>query len=164
MGVGAASVHVLDERVLFARDIPPDVNACLQAAVACADDFERARGLLYQARDTEPPHLASDIALYKFLFYRGHLDEAREVVSQTLVRAARLGGFEADWRRLTPASADWGGQGPERAYIYSIKALAFIHLRLGLAAEGRALLDKLAELDPLDRVGGSVIRELAEAV
>jgi hypothetical protein len=40
-------------------------------------------------------------------------------------------------------------------------ALAFIRLRLARTQENHALLAKLHELDPLDTVGGSVIRDLA---
>ena len=36
-----------------------------------------------------------------------------------------------------------------------------MRLRLGRRAESHALLDTLAELDPHDSVGASVIRELA---
>ena len=102
-----STVNVMEERVLFARDIKPEVNACLQSAVACADDFERARELLYQARDMDPDQLEVYIALYKFLFYRGRLDEAEEVAEQALQRAAMRGGFFEDWQRLTSTSTDW---------------------------------------------------------
>lgn len=160
-----SAVSIMEERVLFAQNIKPEVNACLQSAVACADDFERARGLLYQARVLDPDQLEVYVALYKFLFYRGQLDEAEHVAEEALQRAAQRGGFNSDWRQLTIASTDWAQvDGPARIYLYSIKALAFIRLRMGLHAQGRALLDKLQQLDPQDRVGGSVISQLAAAI
>ena len=155
----------MNERVLFARDIKPEVNASLQSAVACANDFDRARELLYQARELDPDQLEVYIALYKFLFYRGHLDEAKLVAEEALQRAALRGGFNADWRQLSSASSDWSqGDGPARTYLYSLKALAFISLRQGKHVQARALLEKLQQLDPEDLVGGSVIRQLAEAL
>lgn len=161
----SSAVHVMEERVLFAREIKPEVNACLQAAVAYANDFERARELLYEARDLDPDQLEVYTALYKFLFYRGHLDEAREVAEESLARAALRGGFAVDWQRLDIHSGDWSvDDGPARTYLYSLKALAFISLRRGEQAQGKELLDKLNELDPQDQVGGSVIRQLAEAL
>ncbi len=158
-------ISVMEEHVLFARNISPEVNAHLQAAVACADEFERARELLQQAIEADPEQLETYIALYKFLFYRGRIEEAELVVDQAMKRAADCGGFSADWRLLTSASSDWSGDSdPVRVYLYSLKALAFIKLRQGARQEGREILDKLAQLDPLDQVGGSVIKSLEEAL
>lgn len=160
-----SAVRIMEERVFFARDISPEVNACLQSAVACADDFEQARKLLYQARELDPNQLEVYIALYKFLFYRGQLDEAEKIVEEALQRAALSGGFHEDWQQLTSASCDWSQEdGPARIYLYSLKALAFISLRKGNHKHGRALLAKLQQLDPQDLVGGSVISQLAEAL
>jgi len=155
----------MEERVLFARDIKPEVNACLQSAVACANDFERARELLYKARALDPDQLEVYIALYKFLFYRGHLAEAESVALDALESAARRGGFSAQLELLTPQTTDWNIiDGPARTFLYSLKALSFIRLRKGEHEAGKALLALLGELDPQDQVGGSVIRELAEAL
>lgn len=160
-----SAVRIMEERVLFASDIRPDVNAYLQSAVACADDFERARELLYQARELDPDQLEVYTALYKFLFYRGQLDEAEQVAGEALQRAALNGGFHEDWQQLTSTSCDWSQEnGPARTYLYSLKALAFISLRKGKHAHGRSLLDKLKQLDPQDLVGSSVISQLAEAL
>lgn len=160
-----SSPRVLEERVIFGRDIHPEINACLQEAVACADDFERARELFYRARDMQPDQLEVYIALYKFCFYRGHLDEAEQVALDALQQAARRGGFAADWMLLDETVTDWTEQeGAARIYLYSLKALAFIRLRKGLHQEARQLLAKLQQLDALDLVGGSVIMDLAEAL
>lgn len=158
------SLSVIEDRVYFARDIKPEVNACLQQAVACAGDFERARALLHQAKEMDPEQLEVYTALYKFYFYRGYLDEAELVTVESLATAARQGGFKRDFEQLTPSCADWKQQGgPERAFLYSLKALAFIRLRKDDRSGALAVLDKLKELDPEDQVGGSVIMELADA-
>ena len=156
---------MLEERVVFGRDIKPEVNACLQEAVACADDFERARALFYRARDMQPDQLEVYIALYKFCFYRGHLDEAEQVALDALQQSAQRGDFLADWSQLDDASTDWSQQeGPARVYLYSLKALAFIRLRKGQHEAARQVLAKLKQLDTDDLVGGSVIMTLAEAL
>lgn len=160
-----SSMQVLEERVHFGKNIAPEVNACLQEAVACAADFDRARALLYKARDLQPDQLEVYVALYKFCFYRGFLDEAEQVALDALVQSASNGGFEADWTQLTETSTDWTQQeGPARLYLYSLKALSFIRLRQGKHDEARASLAKLKQLDVNDLVGGSVIMELAEAL
>lgn len=159
-----STVSPIEERIHFASDIKPEVNACLQQAVACANDFERARALLHQAKEMDPDQLEVYTALYKFYFYRGYLDEAELVTLESLARAAQLGGFSGDFTQLTPGCTDWQVQGgAARAFLYSLKALSFIRLRKDDHAGAMAVLDKLQELDPEDQVGGSVILELAEA-
>jgi hypothetical protein len=162
--MSVSSIRAIEDRVYFARDIKPEVNACLQQAVACADDFEKARALLHQAKEMDPDQLEVYTALYKFYFYRGYLDEAELVTVESLARAAQQGGFKRDFGQLTPKCTDWQVQGgPARAFLYSLKALAFIRLRKDDRTGALAVLDKLQELDPRDQVGGSVILELAEA-
>lgn len=51
--------------------------------------------------------------------------------------------------------------GAQHFYLFTLKALAFIRLRLGRREESLALLGKLRELDPGDSVGSSVIHDLA---
>ena len=160
-----SAISAIEDRVHFADDIKPEVNACLQQAVAYAGDFERARALLHKAKDLDPQQLEVYTALYKFYFYRGYLDEAEMVTVESLAQAAQQGGFSRDFEQLTPSCTDWKVQrGPARAFLYSLKALAFIRLRKGDRPGALAVLDKLTELDPDDQVGGSVIVELAEAV
>ncbi len=159
------AVGVLNERVSFGRDIPTEINTLLQEAVASAADFNRTRSLLYQAMEIAPFQLEVYIALYKFCFYRGHIDEAEEVVLNALKMASEKGGFATDWEFLTAASTDWSReQGPARVYLYSLKALAFIKLRRGRRESAEKLLQKLKQLDPQDSTGASVIMSLAEGL
>ena len=164
MQAGAQHLHVT-ERVTFARDIKPEVNSALQNAVACADDFERAREYLYQARALDPDQLEVYVALYKFCFYRGHFDEAEQIALDALARAADNGGFARDWTQLHAASTDWSRiDTPARLYLYSLKALGFIRLRKGDNAGAKEALGALEGLDPEDQVGGSVIMTLAASL
>jgi hypothetical protein len=104
-------------------------------------------------------------ALYKFYFYRGRLLEAERATLDGLTEAAAQGGFTDDWKQLHAGSADWTqATGPVRFYLFSLKALAFIRLRNVRTSEATAILAKLAELDPGDQVGGSVIRSLAAKI
>lgn len=153
------------ERVLFGPDIPAPVNALLQQAVAARDDAELAEELLWRAQRMNPAQLEVYVALYKFYFYRKRLEEAERAARLALEEAARQGGFAADWAVLDRVSADWSRPGgPERVYLYTLKALGFIRLRLPDFRSGEAILWKLAELDPEDQVGGSVLLDLAEGL
>ena len=156
---------LVEERVRFGRDIPMAVNALLQRAAASTDDFAAAEQALLGAHALAPQQLEVFIARYKLYFYRGLTTEAEQVVLETLRSAASSGGFESDWNRLSPDSADWrAGEGPSRVYLYSLKALCFIRLRLHDSAGAAGLLGVLRRLDPDDQVGAGVLSELAHAL
>lgn len=158
------SVQLLfpEDGVMFGPNIPAALDAVLQQAAQAYDDPARAEALLWQARSMNPAQLEVYIALYKFYFYKRRLEEAESVARDALLCAAEQGGFDGDWSALHADSADWRRpNGPERVYLYTLKALGFIRLRRMDFAGGEALLDKLAELDPDDQVGGSVLQELA---
>jgi hypothetical protein len=141
---------------------PPVIEDTLRRAANCYADTESAEFLIWTALKADPECLGSYFSLYKFYFYKRMLKEAEEVALLALDVAAKQGGFSADWTRLDVGSADWRRvDAPQHFYLFTLKALAFMRLRLGRPAESHALLDKLQELDPHDSVGASVIRELA---
>ena len=154
-----------EDRVMFGINIPSDINAYLQRAVAAYDDTQLAESLLWQAQQLDPTQLDVYVALYKFYFYKNRISEAEEVVFKSLQKSAELGGFAADWNVLTPMSTDWYSiANPQRLYLYALKALSFIRLRQDDVDGAESILTKLRELDPTDQVGGSVLQELATAM
>lgn len=150
-----------EDRVDFG-DIPPAINACLQDAVAAYADTDAAEKLLWAAQSAAPEQRAVYFALYKFYFYKYRLDDAERVALIALEVSARQGRFSAMWETLTPLSTQWGKTDtPQHFFLFSLKALAFIRLRLGNIQGSHAILNKLRELDPTDQVGSSVILDLA---
>jgi hypothetical protein len=136
-------------------------------SVSClwATDDRAAEEALWHAQRHAPARIESYVPLYKFYSHRRRLTDVERTARLALTEAAAAGGFAAAWRDLTPTSADWTqAGGPARLYLFSLKALAFMRLRLGDCAEAAALLDKLAEIDPRDQVGAGVIRSLLAAV
>lgn len=149
----------------FSGPVPPHIARLLSEAAAAYGQTHRAEAILWSAQALAPSCLTVYFSLYKFYFYKNRLEDAERVTRQGLAMAARLGAFEPDWRAATAAGVDWcDSTGPRRFYLFSLKALAFIRLRRNDIAESAALLAKLAELDPSDRVGAGVIRDLARAV
>ena len=149
----------------FSAETAPRVAALLAEAAATPGEDARAETLLKAARHAAPHCLAVYFALYKFYFHRGRLLEAERATLDGLTEAAAQGGFADDWKQLYAGSTDWTqATGPVRFYLFSLKALAFIRLRSGRTSEATAILAKLAELDPGDQVGGSVIRSLAAKI
>ena len=152
------------ERARFGGPIPAAVDHRLEDAAASYADGAHAETLLLEAWTLDPSCLPVYFALYKFYFYKSRLADAERIALAALGTVASQAGIPADWRQLTLQSADWTDtRGPQHFYLFSLKALAFIRLRRGRADETRALLAKLAELDPRDTVGGSVIGSLAAA-
>ena len=147
---------------LFGSAASPAVCALLTQAAAAHGDANRAEALLWTAQALDPDCLATCFALYKFYFYKGRLAEAESAARLALRTAARRGGFDADWTVADCQTTDWSDtHGAAHFYLFSLKALAFIRLRMGFPAETTAILDKLAEIDPCDQVGACVIREVA---
>ena len=85
---------------------------------------------------------------------------ALEAAEDGLVVAARQAGWNSSWR-------DWPSQpvipdGPGRFALYTLKALAFIHLRRSERDQALEILDALKKLDPAGVVGWPVVAALAE--
>jgi hypothetical protein len=161
----AGPLPLVEERVSFGRVIPAEVNVLLQQAAAHADDFDRSECALLAARRVAPGQLEVFIALYKLYFYRGLVEQAEQVVRETLQTAADSGAFDADWRRLTRTGVDWQVcEGPARVYLYTLKALSFIRLRRNDSRGAAELLAALARLDPDDQVGADVLRDMIGAL
>lgn len=152
-----------DDVVRFGGLVPEAIDQLLRdAALAYYGREHEAERLLLEARSRDPRCLPVYFAMYKFYFYKQRLLDAEQAVLAGLAMAAQLGQFPVDWAALTPRSATWEAvESPAHFYLFSLKALAFIRLRLGRPDESAVLLAKLSELDPQDQVGGSVIRALA---
>lgn len=153
-----------DQTALFGGEASPFITQLLQEAAAVYQQTNRAETILWSAQASDPECLPVYFSLYKFYFYKARLADAEKAVLMGLNTAARQSGFPAEWSHLTPLHANWNStEGSQHFYLFTLKALAFIRLRLGKREESLALLDKLRELDPKDSVGSSVIRDLAYA-
>ncbi|MDD4915495.1 MAG: hypothetical protein PHW13_10740 [Methylococcales bacterium] len=162
-----AQPALLEERVLFSLDIPEAVNNLLQAAVVANHvDRPRAEQLFKQAQALDGACLQTHFALYKFYFYQGRLQEAEREVMTGLAAASSQGLFPDDYRQLAAEPEKWDMYASDITlfYLYTLKALAFIKLRRQQVEESQTILDLLRVLDPEDRIGSSVIMQLAQAL
>jgi hypothetical protein len=141
-------------------DVPPAINALLQkGVVAYRRDFEQADALFREALAADPEELATYYCLYKIHTYHGNLDEARAAALAGMQKAARQAGWPEDWREWLPQPDIPDGAG--RFALYTLKALAFIHLRRDEKDQADEILRSLRMLDPTGAVGWTVIAELA---
>ena len=162
-----SSVAFVEERVLFSPNIPAKVNNLLQAAVAASSvDQSRAENLFLQAQALDSHCLQTYFALYKFYFFQKRLVDAERIVLAGLEEASKQGGFPNDYRQLVANLQKWNLYANECSlfYLYTLKALAFIKLRLGFTLEAQLVLSHIQQLDPEDRSGASVIMDLATGV
>lgn len=152
---------------MFSPDMPPEVNHLLQAAVAASSvDQDRAESLFLQAQQLDSHCLQTYFALYKFYFFQKRLVDAERIVLAGLEEAAKQGGFPNDYRSLVQSQPKWNLYANDSAlfYLYTLKALAFIKLRLGFTADAQLVLSHLQQLDPKDLSGASVIMDLAAGI
>lgn len=137
----------------------------LQEVIACYDNKEQAERILMDRLKESDHELGTYIAIFKFYFYKKDFGNAKHYAFETLDRAARRGGFSRDWESLSAALFHkHNAESPHRVYLYTLKGLAFIYLRLEMYDFSLSILSKLEELDPNDVVGGSVIRDVANRV
>jgi hypothetical protein len=144
-------------------DLPVAVDALLQqGVVAYRSDRKRAGQIFREALTANPSLLPIYFCLYKVHFYQGNLEEARLAAEAGLAEAARQAGWSPGWLEWRPQPVVPGG--PGHFALYTLKALAFIHLRLNDPSTASAMLDVLRLLDPAGTVGWPVIAALAEGI
>lgn len=128
-----------DPLAVFGGEASPVITQLLREAAAY-QQTSRAEAILWSAQAIDPTCLPVYSALYKFYFYKFRLADAEKVALMGLETAAHQGGFPADWSRLSPPSANWNSTvGTQHFYLFTLKALPFIRLRLGKQAESLAL-------------------------
>lgn len=140
--------------------LSPQVDALIAQAGQLRDRPLEALPLLEQARAGAPRHPAPVIALYRFHFYGHQLAQARAAGEDALAIAR------------TALGPDFGDEPPDdesarydaavRFYLFTLKGLAYLNLRLGDLEDAHLLLGELRRLDPGDRVGGALLAHVLE--
>ncbi|WP_034992610.1 hypothetical protein [Beijerinckia mobilis] len=157
-------LRVPDDLINFG-EVPPEVNEILQRGVALyRHDSEGADKAFREALMLDPEALPTYLCLYKIHTYQGNLDEALAIALAGLAEAARQAGLDPDWRLWKTEQIPSDVNSPGHFALYTLKALAFIHLRRDESAISQTYLAKLAELGAMEKVGGSVIAALAAGV
>jgi tetratricopeptide (TPR) repeat protein len=160
-----AAVAPWEDLPVYGGSLPPDVECLLRQAAARYHDEAAAERLLHEALDLAPAHVAVQIALYRFYFYKNRLGEALRCAVRCLDQAAGTCGLARDWRRVRPGEAAFDSyDAMPRFYLFTLKAYAYIQMRLGCLEEGREAVAKVLELDPGDKLGASVLQGVLDRV
>jgi hypothetical protein len=151
---------------LLGGDLPAAAAEQLRSAGLVYHEDEAAERHLRQAEALAPDHAAVLIALYRFYFYKGRLRNALEVARMCLAKAARENGLAADWRQVRSTDAEFSSYDARlpRFYLFTLKAYAYLQMRLGELEEGRQAVEKLLELDTADLIGARVLLDVLEAM
>jgi hypothetical protein len=145
-------------------DVAGTVSDMLQEGVSLyRQDRLAGEKVFRQAMLVDETALAPYFCLYKILTYQGRLDEALTIAQAGLALAAEQAGLEPDPAHWRAGSLSESFSGPVRFALFTLKAMAFIHLKRGDGAAAREILARLDALGCLEGVGGGVIAELADA-
>jgi tetratricopeptide (TPR) repeat protein len=144
---------------LFGGEVPPQAKALVEQA-RVETNPERALALLWTAQVCAPECPSLYYLLYKFYARQADFEQAEEAALKGLDVAAEQAHLPDDWRSVTADMADFMAPGPARFWLFTLKALAFIRLRLKDVDSARLYLSKVQELDPQGGTGASVIEAL----
>ncbi|MBY6260656.1 hypothetical protein EI613_01790 [Azospirillum sp. 412522] len=151
-------------RRYYGGDLPPEAERCLHLAAASYADSGAALAHLARAAEVAPGHRLVDLGHYKFHFYKANLDQALVYGERMIGHAmVSLGINHADWRSVTPATADFRGLEPApRLFLFALVAIGYLLLRTGRLESGREALNKVRDLDPDDRFGAARLIAVAD--
>lgn len=141
-----------------------EVTALIQSASESYADGAAELPLL-QAYLRAPKSLNVLVALNRFYYYQHRLQEALLISQQALELIAGELAFPADWTVLHRRDLD---QAPHdrltkiRLYLFTLKSVGFLQMRLENLVLSRGIFAKLTELDQHDRIGARALLELVE--
>ncbi len=155
-----------DQPTLYYDDpVSPEVERLLGSAAASYGEDEAEASLL-RAYFLAPEQLVVLVALYRYYFYQHRLEDALIVADRAMAVAGRRLALPEEWQHLHPehvGHAVLRSMGLLRFYLMVLKAAGYIHMRLERFETGRAMLEKLAELDSHDRLGGKALLDVITA-
>lgn len=155
----SAAQEALLADALLGGGLPAAAEHHLQQAGETYRQDDVAEQHLREARALAPDHAAVLIGFYRFYFYKGRLREALDIARACLTKAAQDNGLAQDWRRVRPGDANFAsfdGVLP-RFYLFTLKAYAYLQMRLGHLEEGGEAVHKLLELDPSDKLNARLL-------
>ncbi len=147
------------ESACLGGGLPPAAEEQIRLAGQSYHHAEAAERHLRLAEELAPDHLAVMIGFYRFYFYKSRLEEALEVAQHCLARAGGALGLNPDWQGVKRSDANFERFDAilPRFYLFALRGCGYLNLRLGRLEQGRSVVEKLRELDPADRLGGSVL-------
>jgi tetratricopeptide (TPR) repeat protein len=145
----------------FDRPDAPEVERLIKKA---AEDYSSEAELpLLRAYFLAPESLNVLVALNRFYYYQHRLEDALNATGKALDVVRLMTGFPEDWRDLRQSHID--AVPPDsltrvRLYLFTLKAIGFLNMRLHKLDLSQSIFEKLVELDRMDRIGAKGLLEL----
>jgi tetratricopeptide (TPR) repeat protein len=120
---------------------------------------------LLQAYLRAPESLNVLVALNRFYYYQHRLAEALLIAEKALALIRRGLDFPEDWRQLEMqhiSAAPKERLTRIRLYLFTLKSIGFLHLRMHNLALSRGIFERLVMLDGNDRIGAKALLELVK--
>ena len=140
--------------------LPEAVHGLIEQAAELQHAPQQAQALLEQARAAVPRHPAPLIALYRFHFYGHRLKMARAVGEDALAIARTALG--PNFGDQPPSDEAARHDAAVRFYLFVLKGLAYLNMRLNDMDEAHLMLAELRRLDPQDHVRGAVLAHMLQ--
>lgn len=146
----------------FQQQDSPEVETLIQSA---SENYGKdlAELPLLKAYLRAPESLNVLVALNRFYYYQHRLPEALLISEKALALIRRDLAFPDDWRQLQPghiAEAPKDRLTRIRLYLFTLKSIGFLHMRLENLELSRGIFEKLVALDAKDRIGAKPLLEL----
>jgi len=143
----------------------PDVAGVEELIATAAENYAGgdAELSLLQAYFIAPESLNVLVALNRFYYYQHRLEEALAATSKALVVIRPTIAFPEHWHELQISHIT---EAPAalltnvRLYLFTLKAIGFLNMRLENLDVSQAIFEKLVELDSKDRIGAQGLLEL----
>jgi len=143
----------------------PDIAGVKELIATAAENYASgdAELSLLKAYFLAPESLNVLVALNRFYYYQHRLEEALSATTKALVTIRPTTGFPEDWRELQPnyiSDAPAESLTQIRLYLFTLKAVGFLNMRLENLDLSQAIFEKLVELDSKDRIGAQGLLDL----
>ena len=143
----------------------PDVAGVKEMIATAAENYANgdAELPLLKAYFLAPESLNVLVALNRFYYYQHRLEDALTATTKALVIIRPKISFPEDWRELqlshiNDAPANLLTQ--VRLYLFTLKAIGFLNMRLENLDLSQGIFEKLVALDSKDRIGAKGLLEL----
>ena len=146
----------------FQLEDAPEVQELIKYAADLYSSGEAELPLL-KAYLRAPESLNVLIALNRFYYYQHRLTEALLISEKALVIIRAGLDFPEDWQTLDLSHIQ---QAPKdlltriRLYLFTLKSIGFLNMRLEKLDLSRSIFEKLTALDDKDRIGARALLEL----
>ncbi len=142
----------------------PEVQDLIRAASELYGSGEAELPLL-QAYLRAPESLNVLVALNRFYYYQHRLSEALMISEKALNLIRQNIDFPNDWQQLERSHIS---EAPKesltqiRLYLFTLKSIGFLNMRLENFALSRGIFEKLIALDDKDRIGAKGLLDVLE--